>query len=106
MSTEMQVTMTRDEKGKPKGMEFKTFRIKTTVDTEGNEERFCEFHTDKLRSFLRDNISLEDIYDDMPVIPVYTLFNQLDQIKNRAKRYDMLSIVKELIAFLEDLISF
>lgn len=102
MSTEMKVTMTRDEKGKPKGMEFKTFRLKTTVDTQGNEERFLEFHTDKLRTFLRDNISIEDVYDDMPVIPVYTLFNQLDQIKNRAKRYDMLSVVKELIAFLEE----
>ena len=102
MSNEMQVTMTRDEKGKPKGMEFKTFRLKTTVDTQGNEERFCEFHTDKLRIFLRDNVSLEDIYDDVPVIPVYTLFNQLDQIKNRAKRYDMLAVVKELVAFLEE----
>jgi hypothetical protein len=102
MSTEIQVTMTRDEKGKAKGLEFKTFRLKTTTDTHGNEERLLEFHTDKLRSFLRDNISLEDIYDDVPVIPVYTLFNQLDQIKHRAKRYDMLSVVKELVAFLEE----
>jgi len=59
MSSEMQVTMTRDEKGKPKGMEFKTFRLKTTTDGQGIEERFLEFHTDKLRSFLRDNISIE-----------------------------------------------
>jgi hypothetical protein len=98
----MQVTMARDEKGKPKGMEFKTFRLKTTMDVQGIEERFLEFHTDKLRSFLRDNISIEDIYDDVPVIPVYTLFNQLDQIKHRAKRYDMLAVVKELISFLEE----
>lgn len=102
MSSEMQVTMARDEKGKPKGMEFKTFRLKTTMDVQGIEERFLEFHTDKLRSFLRDNISIEDIYDDVPVIPVYTLFNQLDQIKHRAKRYDMLAVVKELISFLEE----
>lgn len=102
MSTEMMVTMTRDETGKPAGMEFKTFRLKTTVDIHGNEECFCEFHTDKLRGFLRDNVSLEDIYDDVPVISVYTLFDQLDQIKQRAKRHDMLPVAKELISFLEE----
>ena len=86
---------------KPKQPGFKTFRLKIEVDADGNEEKKIEFHTEKLLSFLRDNTNIEDIYDDVPVVDFYELFNHLDQIKHRAQRYDKTGATTELVAFLE-----
>lgn len=80
---------------------FKTFRVKITTDDIGNEEKQIELHTEKLRSFLRENTNIEDIYDDLPVLDIFELVNQLDNIKNRARHYDRTGITNELITFLE-----
>lgn len=94
--------MTKNTRGKPIGMEFKNFRVQTKIDENGHEERKVELHGAPLRDWLRDNVNLEDIYDDLPVIHTYELFNVLDVIKARAKRNDRLPLVKELVSFLED----
>jgi hypothetical protein len=94
--------MTRNSKGKPVGMEFKNFRVRTNTDEHGHEERKVELHGEPLREWLRNNVNLEDIYDDLPVINTYELFNVLDVIKVRARRNDQMPLVKELISFLEE----
>jgi len=93
--------MTRDAKGKPNGMEFKSFNVRSLVHEDGSEEKSVEFNQSNLREFMRNNISIEDVYDDVPVIPVYSLFNVLDQIKHRARHYGKNATVKELVTFLE-----
>ena len=99
--TKIEVKMPRSKKTTPVSSGYKSFRIKTVTDAAGNEDKKIEFHTEKLLSFLRDHVSLEDIYDDVPVVDVYELFNQLDHIKFRARRYDKTAVCAELIAFLE-----
>lgn len=82
--------------------EFKSFRVTRTVHTNGFEDRRVELHGSALREWLRDNVNIEDIYDDLPEIQTYELFNVLDTIKMRAKRTDRLDLVNPLVLFLED----
>jgi len=101
MTQEMTATITRNKKGKPAGIEYKTFQLKINLDDQGQEDRNVVLNTPKLLGWLRDHTSLEDIYDDVPVVPVYVLYNQLAHIKNRARRTDADALLKELVAFLE-----
>lgn len=83
-------------------LEFKGFRVNTRTDEHGYEERRIELHGEKLRTWLRDNVNLEDIYDDLPVIHTYELFNVLDVIKSRSRRGNQTAVVDELVGFLEE----
>lgn len=98
-SDTVQVTMKRTgNKDNP----FKSFRLAVVTDNDGNTERRIELHTPRLLEYLRNNINLEDIYDDVPVVSIDELFNQLDVLKARAKRNDANGITKELVSFLEN----
>jgi hypothetical protein len=81
---------------------FKSFRLAVVTDNDGNTERRIELHTPRLLEYLRNNINLEDIYDDVPVVSIDELFNQFDVLKARAKRNDAKGITKELVSFLEN----
>lgn len=97
-----QATSTDTSTSKQVVQEFKNFRVTRQIDGNGFEERRVELHGAALRDWLRDNVNLEDIYDDLPVIQTYQLFNVLDAIKHRAKRTDRLTLVNPLVSFLEE----
>ena len=101
MTQEMTATITRNKKGKPAGIEYKTFKLKVNKNEQGDEDRNVVLHTPKLLGWLRDHTNLEAIYDDVPVVPVYVLYNQLAHIKQRARRTDSDALLTELVAFLE-----
>ena len=98
MAKEIEITMIKDEQTR----NFKTFRVRSITDNIGHVEKKVELNKPQLLEFLRGHVSLEDIYDDLPSIPSYELFNVLDVIKQRARRADMTAVVKELVEFLEE----
>jgi hypothetical protein len=100
MTPDLKVTMQRNT-DKEARTPYKSFKLQINKDENGHEDRMVQLHTPKLLEWLRDQTNLEDIYDDVPVVSVYTLFNILDHIKNRARRTGSNALVKELVAFLE-----
>jgi len=83
------------------GSAYRGFTVSVTTDKHGNEEKHVELHNDKLLSWLRDNTRMDQIYQDRPRIDAYVLFNQLDQIKSRVRRYGTNPFVDELVSWLE-----
>lgn len=82
---------------------YKSFRLRILRDEKsGHEERKLEFHAEKLLHFLRSHVNIEDIYDDLPQIDTYVVFNYLDTIKRRAQQHGQMTVVKELVSFLEE----
>jgi ATPase family associated with various cellular activities (AAA) len=80
---------------------YRGFRVQITTDSDGHEEKRLVLHQEKLLSWLRDHTRMEDIYQDKPLVDMYSLFNQLDTIKSHSRRYGTNTYVDELVSFLE-----
>ena len=94
-------TRTRAKKAASEAGTYKSFRVVTTRDKDGYEDRVVEVTSAKLCEFMRNYLNIEGVYDDVPKLNAVELFSNLDQIRNTSRRFDNHTLCGELISFLE-----